>query len=107
MTGRVQTRGNKEIADSQRHADQELSDLDRSQVTLAGRMETNRSGGIVQIHDGMHKGVEQDKDPDGRRTVTDTRPHGNHGTSVMVGLQERRSTTFQKDDGGINDFIIL
>jgi hypothetical protein len=54
---------------------------------FAGRMQTNGSGRVVSIHDGMNKRIENDKDPNRSGLITDTRPHGDHGPSMVIGLQ--------------------
>lgn len=107
LTGGVHAVGDKEIADSERHAEEELGDLDGGQVALARGVQANGSGGVVTVHDGMDKGVEEDKDPDRSGLVADTGPHGEHRTRVVVGLEEGRAATLEEDDGGINDLVEL
>lgn len=75
LTRSIHTRRNREIADSKRHANNKLADLDGSKVSFAWGMKTDTSGSIVAVHDGVNKGVEQDKDPNWCCTIANTRPH--------------------------------
>lgn len=49
-------------------------------------MKTDGGHSVVEVHDGVNKGVEDDKDPNRLSLITDTGPHGDHSTRVMVGL---------------------
>lgn len=99
--------GNKEVGDSDAHSNKELGDLHRSQVLLARGVESNRGSGVVGVHDGVDERVEDDKDPDGGGLVVDAGPHGDHGTGVVVGLEEGGAAALEDDDDGIDDLVEL
>lgn len=96
-----------EIRGSGGHAHQELGDLDGGDVAFTRDMDANGGHGVVEVHDRVDQRVEDDKDPDGLGAIPDPGPHGDHGPSMMVGLQQRRSTALDKDDHSINHFIKL
>jgi len=105
--GSADAAGDEEVGDSDGHADQELGDLHGGQVLLAWGVETNGSGSVVGVHDGVDEGVEDDKDPDGGGLVVDAGPHGDHGTGVVVGLEEGRAAALEDDDDGVDDLVEL
>lgn len=78
----------KQVRGGDGSADQELGDLHGSQVLLAWGMQADGGGGVVAVHDCVDERVEDDEDPDRRGLVVDTRPHGDHGTGMVVGLKE-------------------
>lgn len=53
LTRSIHARRDKEVADSKRHANNKLADLDRGKVSFARWMKTNTSSGIVAVHDGV------------------------------------------------------
>lgn len=53
----------------------------------------------------MDARVDERKHPDGRGHVADTRPHAQHGTSVVVRLQSRASLALENDDERVNDLV--
>ena len=58
LTGSIKARRNKQVTNCQGHTNQELSDLNRGQVTLSRRMQTDGGSSIVTVHDGMDERVE-------------------------------------------------
>lgn len=101
------TSRNNQIGGSDGGADQELGDLHGSQVLLAWRVQADGGAGIVAVHDCVDERVENDEDPDGGSLVVDTRPHGDHGSGMVVGLEERGAATLEDDDGGVDDLVEL
>ena len=106
-TGGTDASGNKEVRDSDGDANKELSDLHRGQVLLARGVQSDRGRGVVSVHDRVNKRVEDDKDPDRGSLIVGTGLHGDHGSSMVVGLKEGRTTALDNDDDGINDLVEL
>lgn len=65
------------------------------------------SDGRVNYHKCVDQRVENTEEPDGRGHETNSSPHANHSTSVMVRLQKAALLSFGNDNGGINNFIEL
>lgn len=55
----------------------------------------------------MDKRVDEDKDPNGSRHVTNASPHAHHGTSMVVGLESGAGLALGQDDKGIEDLVEL
>lgn len=99
--------GTKLVPEGQDGTDPELSNLHRGQVLLAWRLQSNRSRRIVSIHDGVNERVEGGEDPDRVSAVVVTHVHGDDGASVVIGLQERRTTALEKNDDGVDNLVVL
>lgn len=86
-----------------------LHDLQRGQNPLeqVWHSDVNTAQGKIQVHQGVDEGVKHNKDPNWRRLVSDPGPHAHHGTGVVVALQKRAWSSFQQDDGGVDDFVEL
>jgi hypothetical protein len=63
--------------------------------------------GVVKVHDGVDQRVEHNKDPNRRRRISNASPHGKHGTSMVVSLEQRRLSTLGKDNNGVKNFVKL
>ncbi len=55
----------------------------------------------------VNKGVEDDKDPDGKGIGSQTCPHAQNGTRVVIALQQTCVLSLEQDDDGVNDFVVL
>lgn len=106
-TGRANASRDKEVRDSNSDSNQKLRDLHGGEVLLAWGVEADRSKGIVAVHNSVDERVEDDKNPNRRCLVVDAGPHGDHCASVMVGLKQRRATSLQDDDDGVDDLVEL
>lgn len=87
----------------------ELAYLRSGEGTFEDFRDTDFEGGegVVEVHDGVDQGVEDDKDPDWRRGKPDSGPHGEHCASVVVGLKKRGLFALGEDDQGVNDLVEL
>lgn len=55
----------------------------------------------------MDERVEEAEDPDGRGHVTNTTPHSQHSSRVVVGLERRAHLALGENDQGVEDFVEL
>lgn len=55
----------------------------------------------------MDERVKEDEDPDRYRHEADARPHAQHGTSVVIGLQSRAELALCEDDESVKDLVEL
>ena len=62
---------------------------------------------VVTYHHGVDTRVDEREHPDGRRHVTDARPHAQHSTSVVVRLQSGASLALQDDDDRVEHLVEL
>lgn len=58
-------------------------------------------------HDRVNEGVEQNENPDRWRHISNTGPHAQHSTSVMVGLQETALLALRDDDQCVDHLVEL
>lgn len=55
----------------------------------------------------MDERVENDENPDWRRTVSNTGPHTHHSPGMVVALQQGRRSALQQDDNSVQDLVEL
>lgn len=85
----------------------ELADLGGGECAFEHLGDADLEGGegVVEVHDGVDQGVENDKDPDWWRGESNSGPHGEHCTCVVVGLQKGGLLALGQDDEGVDDFV--
>lgn len=90
-------------------AEDELEYLQRGQGLLEPlwKPDFDAGEGEVKVHQGVDEGVEDDKDPDWGGHVSNSGPHAEDGARVVVALQQGGRSALEKDDGGIENLVVL
>ena len=55
----------------------------------------------------MYKRIDAGEHPDGWGHVSDASPHGKHGPSMVICLEERGLFALGKNDGSVKDLVEL
>lgn len=99
----------KKVAHGQGAADNKLGDLKGGEGLLEPEGESyfEAGEGEVCVHEGMDERVEHHKDPDWGRHVSNAGPHAEDGTRVVIALKEGGRTALEKDDDGVENFIVF
>jgi len=110
----VLTRSGIKVVDEAMHkskgaAKNKLTNLGGGKSSLQDSGDRNLEGrdGVVKVHDSVDQRVENNKNPNRGRCVSNASPHGEHGTSMVVSLEQRGLSTLGKDNNGIKNFVKL
>lgn len=100
---------NKRVGGRQNASSDNLGDLRGCQRRLEdlGHPDLERRQRVVEVHDCVDEGVEDDKDPDGWGGKPDACPHGEHGSRMVVGLEHRRGFALGQNDHGVDHLVEL
>lgn len=59
------------------------------------------------VHDRVDEAIEDDEEPNRHSLILGSTKHRDHGTGVMIGLEERTLLALCQDDDGIDDLVVL